>query len=304
MPAEIANIQGRPAIAYYGEPPWHGLGKALQKPATAAEAIAAAQLAWDVTKVPLHIHQCGEFKGVPKRYGIVRADLFARNEPAPLLGIVGAAYTPLQNRDAFAWFDPIVGEQAAIYHTAGALGGGERVWILAKLPGDMQVIGDDIAHKFLLLSNSHDGSSAVHVKFTPVRVVCQNTLTMALRDGSTLSVPPRTLAERLSAARETLGIIRRRFDAIAADFQTTARFTMTSARLDNYLPPPVLCQNSLKTPVKLGYYSRLKVANRPSPSNARTVRRGSPCVQHGHQKGIIDRDLKPSNIMNGPGCTG
>lgn len=236
MPARIANIDGRPAMAYYGEPPWHGLGRALQNPATAAEAIAAAQLDWDVTKIPLCVNHNGKLHPVPKRYGIVRADTLLRQEPPSVLGIVGDAYTPLQNREAFAWFDPIVGQEAAVYHTAGALDDGQRVWILAKLPDDMQVVGDDIANKFLLLSNSHDGTSAVQVKFTPVRVVCHNTLTIALGDGNALSVPhTRTLGERLSAAREALGIIRGRFDAIEADFRAMAGFQMTSVRLARYL---------------------------------------------------------------------
>jgi phage/plasmid-like protein (TIGR03299 family) len=236
MPADIATIQGKPAIAYYGETPWHGLGQVLQKPATAAEAIAAAQLDWDVTKVPLHFRYGGSYLPVPNRYGIVRADRLPQTGLPPVLGIVGKEYRPLQNREAFAWFDPIVGEGAAIYHTAGALGDGERVWLLAKLPGELQVIGDDSADKFLLLSNSHDGSSSVQIKFTPVRVVCQNTLTMALRGGSCLNVPhTRALADRLKAARDTLGIINRRFEDITADFRSMAFSPVSSARLAGYL---------------------------------------------------------------------
>lgn len=87
------------------------------------------------------------------------------------LGIVGEDYTPLQNRDALRFFDPIVGEGTAVCHTAGVLAGGRRVRILAKLPGRIRVTGDDISDKYLLLFNSHDGNGAMGIKFTPSVVI-------------------------------------------------------------------------------------------------------------------------------------
>jgi phage/plasmid-like protein (TIGR03299 family) len=110
------------------------------------------------------------------------------------------------------------------------------VWILAKLPDDIRVIGDDIAEKFLLLSNSHEGSSSVQVKFTPIRVVCQNTLTMALNQGRGIRIPhTRNLVERMAAARDALGIIKRRFEDITTDFQTMASIQLNNDHLDFYL---------------------------------------------------------------------
>jgi Domain of unknown function (DUF932) len=100
-----------------------------------------------------------------------------------------------------------------VYHTAGALGNGERVWILAKLPDDIRVIGDDIANKYLLLSNRHDGYSAVQIKFTPIRVACQNTLTMALSQGPTLRVPhTKDVHQRLRIAANMLNTIKVRYN--------------------------------------------------------------------------------------------
>jgi phage/plasmid-like protein (TIGR03299 family) len=236
MPHDIATIAGKPAMMYAGEVPWHGLGTPLDKPATAAEAIHAASLDWEVVKRPLFLEHGSTMQPIRNRFGVVRDDLLKQAGPTPVLGIVGAEYKPLQNRDAFQWFDPIVGEGKAIYHTAGALGDGERVWILAKLPDDIQVVGNDIAEKFLLLSNSHDGSSSVQVKFTPVRVVCQNTLTMALNQGRGIRVPhTRNLSERLAAARDALAIIQKRFDEITTDFRRMAEIQLNTDRLNLYL---------------------------------------------------------------------
>lgn len=236
MAHEIATIGGKPAMMYAGKVPWHGLGTALKSPATDAEAIRAASLDWEVVKHPLYFEHGKAMHPVHNRFGIIRDDLLKRAGPPPVMGIVGAEYKPLQNREAFEWFDPIVGEGAAIYHTAGALGGGERVWILAKLPDVIRVVGDDIAHKYLLLSNSHDGSSSVQVKFTPVRVVCQNTLTMALNQGQGVRIPhTRNLKDRLVAARAALGIIHRRFEGITTDFKMMAGIQLNQDRLASYL---------------------------------------------------------------------
>jgi phage/plasmid-like protein (TIGR03299 family) len=225
---------GKASMMYVDEPPWHGLGTALKEPATAQQAITAANLDWEVVKKPLLAFDGKVSHPIPDRFAIIRQDWLG--QPKPIFGIVGTEYTPLQNRDAFAFFDAIVGEKAAIYHTAGALGDGERVWVLAKLPSDIRVIGDDIANKFLLLSNSHDGSSAVQIKFTPIRVVCQNTLTMALSQGRILRVPHvKSLRERMREAGDMLGIINDQFQSIEVKFGEMAHRQMNTEQLGRYL---------------------------------------------------------------------
>jgi phage/plasmid-like protein (TIGR03299 family) len=172
---------------------------------------------------------------IPDKFAVVRQDLWGTPE-CSVLGVVGRDYTPLQNREAFGFFDHIVGKDAAIYHTAGALGQGERVWILAKLPTEIEVARDDISDKFLLLSNSHDGNSSVQIKFTPIRVVCQNTLTMALSQGPTLHVAHmKDIHRRLLEAERTLGLINRRFDEIEEEFQELVKMQLNQARLAEYL---------------------------------------------------------------------
>jgi len=217
-----------------GKPAWHRLGKVLDHPATAAEAINAAGLDWSVVKHPLYAGE-REPLAVSDYFAIVREDDWKKRK-ATVLGIVGRDYTPLQNREAFKFFDPIVGDKAAIYHTAGALGAGERVWILAKLPEPIRVIGDDIADKYLLLSNSHDGNSSVQIKFTPIRVVCENTLTQALSHGPMLRVAhTKDLHERLRVAAKLLNTTQLRFKALAESFQRMAQVQVGEDRLRQYL---------------------------------------------------------------------
>jgi phage/plasmid-like protein (TIGR03299 family) len=233
--AHELNLQnGKASMMYVGEAPWHGLGTQLNKPATAAEAIKAANLDWSVCKHPIYLE--GTSKPIKDKFAVVRADKLG-DEDCPVFGIVGKSYTPLQNSKAFEFFDPIVGEKnAPIYHTAGALGDGERVWILAKLPDIIRVIGNDIADKYLLLSNSHDGQSSVQIKFTPIRVVCQNTLTMALSKGPTLRVPhTRDLHYRLQQTEIMLGIINKRFGEIGDTFKAMAKVEIDHSRLTSYL---------------------------------------------------------------------
>lgn len=155
---------------------WHGLGTIVEKEKTAKEAITLAKLDYRVKHTPLYISTNNTNKEVDK-VAIIRED---NNE---VLGITTPKYKIVQNVDAFSFFDVVVGEGQAIYHSAGALGKGERIWILAKLPNDI-VMGDDIIEKYLCLTNSHDGKSSLRMYFTPVRVVCQNTLNMSMADAS------------------------------------------------------------------------------------------------------------------------
>jgi phage/plasmid-like protein (TIGR03299 family) len=239
MPANIDQSTGAPAVMTVG-PAWHRLGKQLNAPATAAEALKFACLDWKVSKVPLFAGE-REHRPLAKHCAVVREDVWRRPDWSPgkndgVLGVVGDSYEALQNEEAFRLFDPIVGQKAAAYHTAGALGKGERVWILAKLPEDIHVIGDDITNKYLLLSNSHDGTSAVQIKFTPIRVVCENTLTQALSQGPALRIThTRDLRERLMIARNLLKRIQMRYDELATVFQHMAKLPVNSGKLDEYL---------------------------------------------------------------------
>ena len=206
MAHEIYIDNGRASMMYAGDVPWHGLGVRVEGNATAAEAIKAANLDWTVVKLPLFASTGVLGVQVKDKFGIVREDK------------IGSP------------------DNAAIYHTAGALGKGERIWILAKMPSSIQVIGDDIVDKYLLLSNSHDGSSSVQIKFTPIRVVCNNTLTFALKEGPTLRIPHfSNMQQRLFRAEEMLGIIHHGYADLEEAFHEMTKVQVDSKRLENYL---------------------------------------------------------------------
>jgi len=175
-----ANVQ---TMAYYGEVPWHGLGMQVPKGITANEMIWAAGLDWKVELRPARGAQEINKKKEFSRYEVVRIPRSNTKEQEVLFGVVSRRYQPLQNLEAFEFFDPIVGEGKAYFETAGALGDGERIWVMAKMPDAMEIVRGDECFKYLLLSNSHSGDGSVIVKFTTVRVVCQNTLMLAMEDG-------------------------------------------------------------------------------------------------------------------------
>ena len=142
MSHNLNETNGRVSMMYVGEVPWHRLGTKLDRPATAAEAIDAADIGFQVERVPLATE--------PGRLSVETHFATVRTDTNQVLGVVGSRYVPIQNRDAFTTFDALVGEGEAIYHTAGALGKGERIWILAKLPDYIRVNGNDAVEKFLL----------------------------------------------------------------------------------------------------------------------------------------------------------
>ena len=155
------------------ETPWHGMGIVVENAPTSADAIHLAGLDWDVVRQPVYM-QDGTL--IPSNYVNVRT---SDNKP---LGVVGARYQIVQNREAFDFTDSLLGEGVR-YETAGSLNGGRTIWLLALLPNEFTILGDKV-DPYVVFTNTHDGSGAVRVAMTPVRVVCQNTLNMAMRSAS------------------------------------------------------------------------------------------------------------------------
>lgn len=233
MAHKLETYDGQASMFYVGRPPWHELGTRFESaPRDSREALRAARLDWRVRKEPLFvIHPSGNIQ-VPKKRAIVRED------SQTILGVVSEEYQPLQNEEAFRFFDSLIDIGASEYETAGALGKGECIWILAKMKEQpMLIAGFDEVQKYLLLVNSHDGSTSVHIRFTPIRVVCQNTLTLALREGTRLQtiVHRRGLHRRLQEARELLNSIVCTYRDIERNFNLMASVKVDEKRLREYI---------------------------------------------------------------------
>jgi phage/plasmid-like protein (TIGR03299 family) len=228
---EIRN--GEASVFVVGEPAWHKLGKVLPERLNAAEAIAAARLDFTVSKVPIYVQPVHglDLMKVKGHYATRRDDTGA------VLGSgFSEQYTVLQNAEAFGFFDALVDQREAIYETAGVLGNGERIWIMAKLPDYVSVgKGDDVG-KYVLLSNSHDGSGAVKAKFTAVRVVCANTLAMALRDhGTEVSVKhTRNVKANIDEAHRVLQLANKAFMQVEEIWRRMSLRTVSSKEVLDY----------------------------------------------------------------------
>lgn len=149
--------------------PWHGLGTCVENAPGSQEALKVAGLDWKVVQKPI-------FTEEGQLVGGFKANI--RDRDNQILGVVTDRYKVVQNEEAFAFTDQLLGE-GITYETAGSLQGGRRTWILAKLPQRYIISGDEIT-PYLVFMNSHDGTGAIKAAMTPIRVVCQNTLNLAL----------------------------------------------------------------------------------------------------------------------------
>lgn len=164
-----ANVE---SMFYVRQVPWHGLGTMVQEAPTSEDALHIAELDWRVEQTPVFTDAGIEIPGYKAN---------RRDTDGSILGIVSDRYKIVQNTEAFEFTDAIVGETedgVVKYETAGSLCGGKRIWLLAKMP-TKKVLDDDV-EPYMFFSNSHDGTGAIKVGMTPVRIVCANTLAIAL----------------------------------------------------------------------------------------------------------------------------
>ena len=211
------------------EKPWHKLGTVVETAPTVQEAIRLAGLDWQV-----------ELEKVWSNSGIEMTDYQAvvRQDTHTALGIVGTNYKPLQNTEAFNWFEPFVENGLCSLETAGSLFNGKRVWILAKTQSDAEVVEGDKVESYILLSNSHDGTNAVKVGFTPIRVVCNNTLTCA--ESNKLSQLIRvkhtqSVVGNLQLVREVMDTVNHQFMATVEQYKELTQRDVSVEDLRKYV---------------------------------------------------------------------
>jgi phage/plasmid-like protein (TIGR03299 family) len=212
------------------------LGKEVPKAVTAAQMIRDAGLDWEVALKPARgatkINNQEEYS----RDEVLRQPRKGILENEVLLGLVSRRYQPLQNSEAFEFFDPIVGASKAHFETAGALGEGERIWVMARMPGAMEIVRGDECLKYLLLSNTHSGEGSVIVKFTSVRVVCQNTLMLAMKDGQKAYRVrhSKRMQFKLEELSEFMAITQQIYQEAEKSFRRLAQVQMREGRLEEY----------------------------------------------------------------------
>jgi phage/plasmid-like protein (TIGR03299 family) len=180
MAHEIENVNGVASMMYSGSIPWHGLGQAVEKEVTWAAAAKLAGLDRPCEKRPIYLSSTKQVDGIPVIGTEVKeAVAVVRIDDNRILGVVSPRYHIIQNTECFELVNEIVGSGQALFHTAASLCGGRRIFCTLKFPKDAK-IGPDLINMYLLMTSTHDGKSALHLRWTPVRVVCNNTLNTAL----------------------------------------------------------------------------------------------------------------------------
>lgn len=208
------------------EKPWHGLGTIVAEAPASKEALALAGLDWKVIQKKI-------YTGDRQRITGYRANV--RDTDNKLLGVVSDRYHVVQNEDAFAFTDSLLGEGVR-YETAGSLQSGRRVWMLAKLPNEYIILGEQIS-PYLVFCNSHDGSGAIKVAMTPVRVVCSNTLNLALDTAKRCWTAKHTtnIADKLEEAKETLFFAESYMSSLGQEMEALRKEPLSDQKAIEYM---------------------------------------------------------------------
>ena len=218
-----ANVE---SMFYVRKAPWHGLGTRVMEAPDSKGALELAGLNWKVLQEPIYTTEgeliCGYKANV-------------RDSDRKVLGVVSDRYKIVQNQEAFAFTDELLGEGVR-YETAGSLQGGKRVWLLARLPHEYIISGERIT-PYLVFFNSHEGSGAIKAALTPIRVVCQNTLNLALSTArrSWSMIHTGNIQGKMQEARDTLFMAEKYMDSLGREFETLRKKKLAEKQVREYI---------------------------------------------------------------------
>ena len=242
MPANVESM------FYVRETPWHGLGTKVMEAPDSEGALIAAGLNWNVIQEPIFTGENEPIRGY-------KANI--RDSDRRVLGVVTDRYKVIQNREAFAFTDELLG-QGVRYETAGSLQDGKKVWLLAHMPHEYIISGERIS-PYLLFSNTHDGSGAIKVALTPIRVVCNNTLNLALSTAkrSWSMVHTGDIRSKMQEARDTLFMAERYMDELGQEFEALRLKKLSDQKVMEYIEVLLPVEDGL-TPQQIKNIERLR----------------------------------------------
>lgn len=219
------------SLFYVRETPWHGQGTRVEDAPTSEEAIRLAGLDWSVNQEAIYLENGTKIEG---------SFANVRSSDGKPLGIVGNKYKIVQNTEAFAFTDALLGE-GVTYETAGSLKDGKVIWLLARMPESVEILGDKV-DPYMVFTNTHDGSGAVRVCMTPIRVVCNNTLNLAMNSAKRVWSARHTgsITNKLDDAMETLQFAKQYMEATKNTFEELHKVKLNDFTLyrmvDNIIP--------------------------------------------------------------------
>lgn len=240
-----ANIE---TMFYVRETPWHGLGTRVITAPTSKDALGLAGLDWQVVQEPIYTETEELIEGYKAN---------VRDSDRRVLGVVTDRYKVIQNEDAFAFTDALLGEGVR-YETAGSLQGGKKVWLLAHMPHEYIISGERIS-PYLVFSNTHDGSGAIKVALTPIRVVCNNTLNLALSTAkrSWSMIHTGDIKGKMEEAKNTLFMAEKYMDALGKEFEILRMISMSDNKVMEYIDE-LLPVDESATPQQIRNMKRLQ----------------------------------------------
>ena len=218
-----ANVE---TMFYTREKPWHGLGTMVAEAPNSKDALRLAGLNWKVLQEPVYTENEELIQGYKAN---------VRDTDRKVLGVVTDRYKVIQNEEAFAFTDTLLGEGVR-YETAGSLQEGRRGWMLARLPREF-IIGGERISPYMVFSNTHDGSGAVKTALTPIRVVCNNTLNLALRTAkrSWSMIHTGDISGKIEEAKNTLLLADEYMTALGQEFENLRKIKLSEKQVLDYI---------------------------------------------------------------------